>query len=45
MSALSNPLTTYDDVLNHYETSGFGDRATPEDFRTNAVEQALEGLE
>ena len=35
---------TYQDVLDWYDSTGFN-RATPDDFRTYQIEQALEGLE
>ena len=36
--------SSYDDVLEFYEETGFGNRATPGDFRTDQEEQALKGL-
>ena len=36
---------TYQDVLDWYDSTGFGDRNKPDDFRTYQIEQALAGLE
>ncbi len=36
---------SYQDVLDWYDETGFGDRANPDDYNTYQIEQALQGLD